>query len=299
MSVFVSGASGFIGGEVAKTLRRAGFTVYGLVRSQAKASTLRLNEIIPVLGQLSQPDTYREAAERCQIIVDCVGDFSDAKDPASPNRKLLEIAESSPNANPLFIYTSGLLVYSHSDDIIDENCPANNKNMQWRVEYEKRVTGSNKVVGVVIRPGFVYGGSGSFTASLFNVKGDTLVIRGNKEKRWSWVHVHDLADVYLRVTKAERSSIKGEIFNIGGTTSPPTFEEICLKAARHGGFNGKVEYTAPSPSDWISSFADVTVITSFQKACDRLGWKPTHLPFLEDLDVYYGAVKAATADPSS
>lgn len=50
MKVIVTGANGFIGLATAKALRRAGHTVYGLVRSQEKAKELVLNEIIPVIG---------------------------------------------------------------------------------------------------------------------------------------------------------------------------------------------------------------------------------------------------------
>jgi len=291
--VFVTGATGFIGGEVSKALRRAGFTVYGLVRSETKATSLRQHEIIPVFGELSQADSYRGIVERCQIIVDCANDYSLESDRAAPNRKLLETVEES-STPKLHIYTSGLLVYGHTEGgLVDENSPTNHKMLQWRVEFEKQFIGSEKVVGVVIRPGFVYGSSGSFTASFFNIKSDTLVIRGKKDKRWSWVHIHDLTDVYLRVINSERSKIKGEIFNIGEKAFPPTYEELVLKAAKHSGFNGKVEYADPIPSDWVSTFADCNVVVNPQKAIDRLGWKPTHLPFLEDLDVYYAAIKAS------
>ncbi|MBT2760294.1 NmrA family NAD(P)-binding protein [Paenibacillus sp. ISL-20] len=38
MKVFITGASGYIGGSVAKTLVDTGHTVYGLVRNQGKVA---------------------------------------------------------------------------------------------------------------------------------------------------------------------------------------------------------------------------------------------------------------------
>lgn len=58
--VFVTGASGFIGEEVALGFRRAGHRVYGLVRSPEKAAWLAFNEITPVVGDLLKPGSYIE-----------------------------------------------------------------------------------------------------------------------------------------------------------------------------------------------------------------------------------------------
>ena len=56
MNVFVTGATGYIGGAVAAAFRRAGHRVFGLVRSSEKARSLAQAEIVPVLGDLAAPD---------------------------------------------------------------------------------------------------------------------------------------------------------------------------------------------------------------------------------------------------
>ena len=55
MKVFITGASGYIGGSVAKTLIDAGHCVYGLVRNQTKVAALQQLGIKPVVGTLDDP----------------------------------------------------------------------------------------------------------------------------------------------------------------------------------------------------------------------------------------------------
>src|SRR5687768_641203 len=52
MKVFVTGASGYIGGSVAAALLAAGHEVRGLVRTQERAAQVKGQGIAPVLGTL-------------------------------------------------------------------------------------------------------------------------------------------------------------------------------------------------------------------------------------------------------
>jgi len=145
-SVFVTGAAGYIGQNVAIAFRNAGFRVYGLVRTPEKGNfrtnlhyyradrnsgtELIRHEVIPVVGDLNKAETYIEILGRCAIVVDTVADlFSQAEDPCAVNRILLDACtrESDPSSGKVkttFIYTSGVLAYTHSDEVRDENTPA-------------------------------------------------------------------------------------------------------------------------------------------------------------------------------
>jgi uncharacterized protein YbjT (DUF2867 family) len=52
MRVFLTGASGFIGGAVASALIAQGHSVRGLVRNKAKAEAVAAHGVEPVLGSL-------------------------------------------------------------------------------------------------------------------------------------------------------------------------------------------------------------------------------------------------------
>ena len=67
MKLFITGATGYIGFNVATTFRRAGYSVWGLTRSQEKASLLAGHEIQPVIGTLQEPDTFTALAAESEI----------------------------------------------------------------------------------------------------------------------------------------------------------------------------------------------------------------------------------------
>jgi nucleoside-diphosphate-sugar epimerase len=269
--------------------------VYALVRDEAKAAALRRDEIIPVIGDLSKPETYAKHVKEAAVIVDNVMDHNGQ--PGQCNSQLLELAVLSSTAEhawrqkKTFIYTSGILVYGdHPGEVVDETTPIPPYPMvQWRIDHEKQVVGQDKLNGVVIRPGFVYGHSGSLSAPLFKAAGDTLVIKGKREKRWSWVHVEDLAQAYVLAVQKIHVA-KGEVFNIVSPSSP-TWEELNLSAAKLVGFTGKVDYQPPG-DQWWDNFMDVTVVASHKKASDLLGWQPQHLGIMEELPLLHEAIKA-------
>eukprot|EP01087_Luapelamoeba_hula_P016146 TRINITY_DN4937_c1_g1_i2.p1 TRINITY_DN4937_c1_g1~~TRINITY_DN4937_c1_g1_i2.p1 ORF type:complete len:303 (-),score=61.80 TRINITY_DN4937_c1_g1_i2:31-939(-) len=296
--VLVTGASGYIGSQIAVSLRSAGFKVYGLVRSEEKALALHKQEILPIIGDLDKPETYESILSDVSVVIDTAMDFS-KEDPYSPNRKLLKALESSISTVVLerkrYIYTSGLLVYGGSEQPVTEGSPLLNTNpkMLGRISYEREVLASKEIAGVVVRPGFVYGGSGSFSASFFanDSSKESITILGDRNRRWSWVHNVDLADAYLRIAQAPVRSVQGEVFNIGGP-SAPTWDELTRKIAAFSGFKGDIKYEAADPADWVCSFADFTVIVNPQKAANVLGWSARHLPLLDDLEAYAAAIKA-------
>ncbi len=59
MKVFVTGATGYIGGSVSERLVASGHQVVGLVRSKEKAPLLERRGIVPVLGTLDDLATRR------------------------------------------------------------------------------------------------------------------------------------------------------------------------------------------------------------------------------------------------
>jgi uncharacterized protein YbjT (DUF2867 family) len=64
MKVFVTGASGFIGGSVAEKLRETWYHVMGLVRSEENARLLKERRIEPIIGTLDDAGIVADAALR-------------------------------------------------------------------------------------------------------------------------------------------------------------------------------------------------------------------------------------------
>jgi dihydroflavonol-4-reductase len=67
--VFLTGATGFIGGQVARLLRERGDEVHALVRSPAKAAALKDAGCVLVEGDLSDEDALRTALAGCDALV--------------------------------------------------------------------------------------------------------------------------------------------------------------------------------------------------------------------------------------
>ncbi|KAL6068134.1 Epimerase domain-containing protein [Balamuthia mandrillaris] len=288
-SVFVAGANGFIGGAVARAFRREGYRVYGLVRNPQKTNDLLKDEILPVIGDMSDANIYKDAIQKCSIIVDCVGgeEF---------NETLFEtvVASSEPPAfAKTYIYTSGLLVYGHSEALLDENSPCRFEADAKRAAFDQRVIGEERVRGIVMRPGFLYGRSGSYS-SMFrppsSLQDQKLVIRGNKNKRWSWIHVDDLCRAYV-LAAVHSYKAKGQIFNVVDH-SAPTFEELFLAFAKAEGWKGEIEYQAEPGDDFVGLYCEMTCVAHPKKLEDVLGWTPKHVGLIPEVDLYVAALKA-------
>lgn len=172
MNVFVTGATGYIGGAVAAAFRRAGHRVFGLARSSEKARSLAREEIVPVLGDLAAPESFLAVARGCDTFVHCASENSGAtivRDRAAIDTFLA--ASRDATAPRAFLYTSGVWVYGDTGGrTVDETSPLAPLDLvRWRVEHEQLVlaAASAQLRTLVLRPGCVYGGSGGLTVPWF------------------------------------------------------------------------------------------------------------------------------------
>ena len=122
--------------------------------------------------------------DKATYVIDNVLDFA-SQDPFASNKALVEATAKSAATHQVaktYIYTSGGLVYSHSEAVQDENTPlpGDFPVFKARIAYERYVQSHTGVRGFVIRPGFVYGGSsgaGNHLSHFFeNGKKDKIVL---------------------------------------------------------------------------------------------------------------------------
>eukprot|EP01112_Ceratiomyxa_fruticulosa_P022194 TRINITY_DN805_c0_g2_i1.p1 TRINITY_DN805_c0_g2~~TRINITY_DN805_c0_g2_i1.p1 ORF type:complete len:295 (-),score=74.52 TRINITY_DN805_c0_g2_i1:81-965(-) len=290
-SVLVIGASGFIGFGAARAFRRAGYTVYGLIRRPEKQADLWKNEIIPVIGNATDVSTYKEVVEKAQIIVWAgIDSSSDDADPVRDIGPLIKLAETS-HKDPLlppktFIYTSGCMVYGHDERIRDENWPISNTVYAGkRRAIETHLLNSKGVYPIVFRPGWVFGYDLGPAKFLFEVPADKKkqLYGKHHDIKFSWVHVDDLGDAYVAAAKHAKK-VAGEIFNIVGYDKPK-FVDLLLKGAELAGSKIEIEFL-PSRGTFYDELLDATVVLSPQKAIDLLGWTPKVYGFFENLEIY-------------
>ena len=109
-TVFITGATGYVGRNVARAFRRAGRRVLGLTRDAAKAASLAAEEITPVIGTLQEPEKWRATAASANVLVHAAVDY--ATDTAALDRTVAEtLAKVANERAATFIYTSGVWVH--------------------------------------------------------------------------------------------------------------------------------------------------------------------------------------------
>ena len=298
MKVFVTGANGYIGLHVASAFRRAGHEVWGLVRSEKKAHTIATHEIHPVIGSMQHPDSYRQVAEQCGVLIHAAVDYQ--ADTFSLDRRTMDVllAAGQRDSQPkTIVYTSGTWVYGDTlGKAVDESASLRPAPLvAARPDIEQTVLKTSNVWGVVIRPGCVYGRQGGLTGMWFDGpdKGRQLQVIGDGSNHWAMVHVDDLAEGYLRATE---SGLAGEIFNLTDQSSA-TVREMAGAVVRVTGYTGQTQFVPAGEASYtLDGFAECLALdqrVDSGKAARLLGWQPKHRGFVEEVDTYFQAWKAA------
>ena len=68
MKVLVTGATGFIGGNLARELWRLGYEVRALVRPQSNRMAIEDTNIIPIEGDILDRPSIKRAVEGCEAV---------------------------------------------------------------------------------------------------------------------------------------------------------------------------------------------------------------------------------------
>lgn len=298
MKIFITGATGYIGFNVAMAYRRAGHAVWGLTRSEEKARNLARHEIRPVVGRMQDPGGWRDAAVGCNVLIHAAVDFE--ADPFALDRQTVEFLHSLAKQGPqpkTLIYTSGVWVYGDTRGrMVDETTPLNPPRMvARRPGIEQLVLDAADVHGLVIRPGCVYGYQGGLTGMWFGgaVQEKSLSAAGDGANRWAMVHADDLADAYLR---AGESGLRGEVFNITDR-SRWSVAEMLTAVARATGHTGRIRFipTAEAAKS-MGDFAECLALDQHvdaRKAVRRLGWQPKHGGFVDEVEACFMSWNAA------
>ncbi|CAB3767774.1 NAD-dependent epimerase/dehydratase family protein [Paraburkholderia humisilvae] len=99
MKIFITGASGFIGGSIAAGLVRAGHRVTGLIRKPEQAAELERLGIIPVIGSLDDRTLLIAQAQAADAVINAA---------SSDHRSAVEaLIEGLAGSNKAFLHTSG------------------------------------------------------------------------------------------------------------------------------------------------------------------------------------------------
>jgi nucleoside-diphosphate-sugar epimerase len=284
MKVFMTGASGYIGGTVADRLVQAGHSVTGLARTEDTAARLRAHGIEALRGDLSSHGLVSNAARSADAVINC----ANAEDPFV----VAAILEGLAGSGKAFVHTSGSSVVGDkaagkfSPKIYHEDTPLEplpEKIQRVAVQRVVLAAAGQGVRSVVLCPCLIYGrGRGANPDSIQvpnlirqAVKSGIPRYIGEGENIWSTVHIDDVADAYLLALEGARAgsfyfiengeaslkSIVQSIARLLGSKQPPQSWSMDDAIAEWG-----------PQAAWFSLGGNSRV--SADKARKMLGWKP-------------------------
>jgi nucleoside-diphosphate-sugar epimerase len=280
MKILITGATGYIGGAVARALRARDHQVLGLARSPRSAAVLQQAGIAPVTGDFGDPASVARAVTSsgpdAVVSTASVGSLGGDASTFAADRDAVEaIAHALGNDGRTLIFTSGSAVFgvfaggAATDVVYDEDAavPLSREvfapaaaglhpmlaaglgaAMSARVDTERAVTAARGVRGVVVRPGLVYGHAGSFDLpsiiALARRHGHGVHL-GSGATRQGYVHIDDLAELYcLAVERAQAGAI------LHGVTSEVSQRDLAAAAGRMIGVGDDTEnLTVPEMLD--------------------------------------------------
>lgn len=308
MRYFVTGATGFVGGQVARQLRAAGHDVVAVVRTPSKAQDLVALGVQVAPGDVTEKDSLREPMRGVDGVFHIAGWYKvGARDPHEGERinvlgtqNVLDVMAELGIARG--VYTSTLAVNSdtHGREV-DETYRFTGQHL---TTYDRTKAEAHHIAErfiahglplVIVQPGLIYGpgDTSSVRRSLIQYLQRRLPLLPTGTA-FSWGHIDDIAAGHIAAMDRGRL---GENYFVCGPTH--TFIEamemaraitgVPLPALRAGpallkanaAFMGLVEkvFTVPETytREGLRVIAGVTYIGSNAKARRELGFDPRPL----------------------
>ena len=231
MKYFVTGATGFVGGTLAKKLRGQGHDVHASVRTPSKAGELEALGVKLFQGDITEKESMREAMQGVDGVYHVAAWYKiGARDKSEAERinvggtrNVLELMQEL--KIPKGVYTSTLAVNSDTHgELVNEGYHFIGKHLS---EYDRTKAAAHDVakefIGrglplVIVMPGLIYG------------PGDTSVLRTNihdflneklpmlpTQTTLCWAHVDDVVQGHILAMEKGRI---GETYIIAGEPYP-------------------------------------------------------------------------------
>jgi nucleoside-diphosphate-sugar epimerase len=241
MRTLVTGATGFIGGQVVPAFLGRGDDVRALVRDPARAQDLSERGVELVTGDVENADSLAAAVEGVDRVCHCAAIVGDWLDPAEirrvnveGTRRLLDAAAAAGVQRLIYLSSLAVLGAMHHDGT-DESAPYRETGDAYsdsKIESEQLVRGfadHSDVATVIVRPGFVYGpGDRQFLPRLLDgLTSGQFTYVGSGDKLLNIVHVDDVAQAVLL---ADERGLPGEAYNITDGTRTTLREFVTFVA---------------------------------------------------------------------
>jgi nucleoside-diphosphate-sugar epimerase len=276
MRIFLTGGTGSVGSAVLDAFARGGHHVDALVRTTDAAADVQRRGTHPILGDILQAATWRDAAAAADAIVHAAAE--DGPRVRTVDEAVLDvIAELPPRDGRVVVYTSGIWVLGPAPAPVDESAPTNAaEHVAWRPGHEERVLngGAGGARAIVVRPGILFGGRRGIVGDLFRDASNGLVrVIGSGENHWPLVYYRDVGDLYLRLVNTPSAS--GVFHATDGAEE--SVNEIVSAVAEHLPITPTVRHVPLAEArKKMGSYADVLALDQrvVSRRSRELGWSP-------------------------
>ena len=294
MKIFLTGATGYIGGSVAERLLREGHAITGLVRSEPGAKEIEARGMHPLRGSLDDAEVIARAARDADAVIDTAE--------ANHAGVVDAIASALRGSGKPFLHTSGSGIVAtvtngeRSEAIFDEYSsftPAIAR-MHQRAAIDQVVfdAANQGVRSVVIRPTMIYGEgrgarkeSAQVPALIENAKRAGIGLHiGKGENVWANVQIDDVVDLYvLALQKAPAGAL------YYAENGEEALKDVAAAISRMLGFGGKTRAWTPQDAEAAlgvkahSSFGSNSRVRG-KRSRAELGWKPKGIPILQEIE---------------
>ncbi len=292
MKIFITGATGYIGGSLAHRLIAEGHQVTGLVRSETRAEQARARGIVPLLGTLDDGELLDQAARAADAVIDAAS----ADHPASAEALLAALEGSGKT----LLRTSGSSIVGTRaggesvEDVFDEDTPFTPTPARApRVALDGKVRAASGLRAIVIAPSLIYGRGRGVNPDSIQVPWLIALAKkhgvpkhlGPGANIWSNVHIDDLVDLYLLAL--DRAPAGAFYFAENGENS---MREVGAAIGRSLGQDGRTEAMTleEASAEWGAGPASNTMGSNSRvraaRARQELGWAPAAPSLLEELE---------------
>lgn len=289
MKVFVTGASGFVGSAVVQELLKAGHQVRGLARSDESARELEAAGAEVFRGSIDDPESLTRGATDVDGVIHTAynHNFAEYEQAGQTDEQAIRaLGKALAGTNKPLIATSGLAGLAQGRPSTEDDTPGPSPR---RSEPAALALVAQGVQAMVVRLAASVHDAGDhgFVPYLIQVardKGKAAYI-GAGLNHWPAVHRLDAAHLYRLAL--ENGEAGARYHGVGDQGI--TLREIAEEIGRHLHVP-VVSITTEEAADhfgWMARFAGLDMLATNQLTQERLGWHPTYMGLLADMDVNY------------
>ncbi len=286
MKVFVTGASGFIGSATVRELVGAGHRVVGLARSDAAAGIITAAGAEVLRGALDDLDSLKRGAVASDGVIHTafIHDFTNFAASSATDRLAIEtLGATLEGTNRPLVVASGVLGLASKPGTEDDSPGVDlpRKSEQTALAFAARGV---RATCVRLAPSVHGDGDHGFVPRIIAVarKQGRAIYIGDGKNRWPGVHRFDAATLFRLAL--EKGAAGARFHGVGDEGVP--IREIAGVIGRR--LNVPVVSVTPEEASaalgLIGQVLAMDAVASNAKTRAALGWAPTHVGLLEDLE---------------